>query len=463
MKRFFLFLVAVGAMTFVNAQETTTVTKTDQDGEHTITTTYEASELVRTNRFANNWALSFSVGPQFYIGEYDYFADFIDWWTFPSIDLTLTKWASPNFGVGFGATFSPYKGLSVVGEKSATFYSDSDPLYTTKDDVVYLQNTGSYMSVNFYGCFNLTNLLGGYVDDRPFYLEAFMGGGLLFAFTDVTRFGAAFQMGLRNQWMIGKRWSIDATLRGSLIADDFDGESWSNASQRNNEKVDNFPLDGVFSAMLGATYRFGFDRNDPNAISWKPMSTVIHEISQEAQDEVRVETNQELIVINEKLTKVAAAGTLAGVDVLRLTGDKELADRAQIEAPKYVDYIIKKQEPAPQVVMTPTKFWIPIQFSIDKWNITRYEEVSVIAAADAIKDLPEGVKVKVTGYADIQTASQGYNKALSERRANAVANMLVDKYGVNRDRLVVEAQGGVDNMFLNDSKLSRCVIISLAE
>ena len=160
---------------------------------------------------------------------------------------------------------------------------------------------------------------------------------------------------------------------------------------------------------------------------------------------------------------MAAAGTLAGVDVQRLTGDKELADRARVEAPKYVDYIIQKPAPAPQIVRTPTNFWIPIQFGIDKWSITRYEEVSVIAAADAIKDLPEGVKVKVTGYADMQTASPNYNKALSERRANAVANMLVDKYGVDRDRLVVAGQGGVENMFLNDSKLSRCVIISLAE
>lgn len=461
MKKFLLFFVAMSVLNFTNAQESSTITTTKQDGEHTVTTTYDASSLVRTNRFANNWALSFSVGPQFYIGEYDYYADFIDWWTFPSFDLTLTKWASPVFGVGFGLTYSRYTGLSAVGDKSTTFYDADDPLYTTGSHGVYQQNTGSYMSMNFYGSLNLTNLFGGdYVDVRPYYLEVFFGGGLLFAFTDVTQLGAAFQLGLRNQWMIGDRWSIDATLRGSLIADEFDGKSWLNNDQRNGVNSDNFPLDGVFGAMIGVTYRFGFDKNDPNAYSWKPMTTVIEEIKKENQCE---QLEQDLTRTTETLDKVAAAACGAGVDVERLTGDKELAERACANAPKYVDYIIQKPAPAPQIVRTPTKFWIPVQFMIDKWNITRYEEVSIIAAADVIKDLPEGVKVKVAGYADIQTASASYNKELSERRANAVANMLVDKYGVDRDRLVVVAQGGVENMFLNDNKLSRCVIISLAD
>ena len=54
-------------------------------------------------------------------------------------------------------------------------------------------------------------------------------------------------------------------------------------------------------------------------------------------------------------------------------------------------------------------------------------------------------KIVVTGYADSKTGSPAFNKTLSEKRANAVANELV-KMGVNRDNIVVEGKGGVNTI-----------------
>jgi len=54
-------------------------------------------------------------------------------------------------------------------------------------------------------------------------------------------------------------------------------------------------------------------------------------------------------------------------------------------------------------------------------------------------------KVYVTGYADSKTGSAEYNKSLSEKRAQVVADELV-KMGVNRDNIVVESKGGVDTL-----------------
>lgn len=484
MKKFLLLLAAVSFVTGVFAQSSTT----RQEEISTVTTTSYDMELVRTNRFANNWELSFSMGPQFYIGEYDWEADFIDWWTFPTFDVTLTKWASPLFGVGFGLSYNRYKGLTVKGDTEATFYSSDDPVYKNTNWVV---SKGGYLSVNFYGTLNLTNIFrGGYSPDKRYQLEAYFGGGLLFAMpSDVEKMGAAFQAGLRNQWMINDRWSIDATLRGSVVSEEFDGEGWRNADQRAGKHSDNFPMDGVFGVMVGATYRFGFDRNDPVAYTWVPTATIVEKATENVAEEVRQEVIREVTVINnEQLDKIAAAATLAGVDVECVTGDKELAERARIAAPQYVNCIIQKpvEQPAPvapaatataaTATAAPTAtsaamvakkeaipFWIPIHFAIDKFNITHYEEVSIIAAVDAIKALPDDVKVNVTGYADIQTAYPSYNQALSERRAKAVADMMVNKYGVSRDRLVVSAKGGVENMWLDDNKVSRCVIISIGE
>lgn len=471
MKKFYVMLVAMSMMAFANAQNNrTTVTETTTDGStHTVTTTTYQMQTVASTRFANNWEIGLSVGPSFYIGEEDWHANFLDWWSVPAVDLTITKWASPLLGLSLGFSYRPYKGLSPVGDDNCTFYSDSDKQYK---DLNYVSSTGGYLSMNVYGSFSISNLIyGGYDESRRFNLVGFVGAGLLMAVqTDVTQFGAAMQLGLRNQWMLNKRWSIDATLSGSLIAEDFDGKGWSNHDQRNHIDADNFPLDGAFSALVGVTYRFGFDKNDPTAYTWVPVSTIVEQNTDAYAKNIREDVMREMAnKNNETLDKVAAAACGAGVDVERLTGDRELASRACANAPKYVDYIIQKPAPtpdnttAPKVVKVPTKFWVPIHFGIDKWNITNYEEVSIIAAADAIKDMPENVKIAVTGYADIQTASKEYNQALSERRAKAVADMLVNKYGVSRDKLVVSAKGGVENMWLNDNKVSRCVVISVAE
>lgn len=469
MKKFYLILVAMSVMAFANAQgNQTTVTQTNADGSvHTITTTTYEKQTVSSTHFSNNWEIGLSVGPSFYIGEYDYKANILDWWSIPAVDLTITKWASPLLGLSMGFSYHPYKGLRFANDDNCTYYSSSDKQYKNTE---WYSMKGGYLSMNIYGSFSISNLIyGGYDENRTFNLVGFIGAGMLMAVqTDVTQFGAAMQIGLRNQWMLNKRWSIDATLSGSLIAEDFDGKGWSNTSQRAGVSADNFPLDGAFTAMIGASYRFGFDKNDPWAYTWAPVTTVIERSTDEYAQNIREEAKREVAADNEKLEKVAAAACGAGVDVERLTGDHELAARACANAPKYVDYITQKEPtpapaPAPKVVKVPTKFWVPIHFGIDKWNITNYEEVSIIAAADAIKDMPENVKIAVTGYADIQTASAEYNRALSERRAKAVADMLVNKYGVSRDRLIVSAKGGVENMWLNDNKVSRCVVISVAE
>ena len=65
-----------------------------------------------------------------------------------------------------------------------------------------------------------------------------------------------------------------------------------------------------------------------------------------------------------------------------------------------------------------------------------------------VKELAEyaienNAKLLVTGYADNRTGSAELNQALSEQRAQAVVEELVN-IGVGRDDIVVESKGGVD-------------------
>ena len=51
----------------------------------------------------------------------------------------------------------------------------------------------------------------------------------------------------------------------------------------------------------------------------------------------------------------------------------------------------------------------------------------------------------VTGYADSKTGSASWNKKLSQKRADTVADELVNM-GVSRDNIEVVAAGGVNTL-----------------
>ena len=68
------------------------------------------------------------------------------------------------------------------------------------------------------------------------------------------------------------------------------------------------------------------------------------------------------------------------------------------------------------------------------------EEVNVYNMAEWLKANPEE-KVVICGYADKDTGTSEYNMALSEKRANAVADALVNTYGISRDRLTIKYDG----------------------
>ncbi len=71
--------------------------------------------------------------------------------------------------------------------------------------------------------------------------------------------------------------------------------------------------------------------------------------------------------------------------------------------------------------------------AVSEESAARLEQFAAVARA-----LPD-VKVHVEGYADPRGA-EGYNVALSQRRAGSVAQVLVDA-GLDEDRLVIEGHG----------------------
>ncbi|MDE5869303.1 MAG: OmpA family protein, partial [Muribaculaceae bacterium] len=81
-----------------------------------------------------------------------------------------------------------------------------------------------------------------------------------------------------------------------------------------------------------------------------------------------------------------------------------------------------------------------VRFTINSAKIMPTEEVNIYNMAEWLKANPNE-KVMVVGYADKDTGTAEYNLQLSEKRANAVADALVENYGIDRSRLTVKYDG----------------------
>lgn len=100
--------------------------------------------------------------------------------------------------------------------------------------------------------------------------------------------------------------------------------------------------------------------------------------------------------------------------------------------------------PAPRPGPSPTasaggRIAVPIQFKYDSAEITPGSFDQLVAMAEALRSPRlQGIRVRVEGHTDSQGAD-GYNQALSQRRAEAVRRFLVEKGAVLASRL--EARG----------------------
>ncbi len=87
-----------------------------------------------------------------------------------------------------------------------------------------------------------------------------------------------------------------------------------------------------------------------------------------------------------------------------------------------------------------TDWFLPIiNFDLDKYNIRSSEFGKLHQVASVMKRYPE-LRVLVSGHTDL-SAGDCYNQVLSFNRAETAINYLVNKYGISRDRLVLDWGG----------------------
>ena len=363
------------------------------------TSSCENKHEVLTNKFWDNWFISGGVGAEMLIGNNDAHYGVGDRIS-PTFNVGVGKWFTP--GLGLRLQYSGFEGKGA--RKGFGSYTSGRP-----DASGYYDQKFHYMNLHGDVMFNLNALFGGYNPNRVYEVIPYLGAGFTHSYSGVKKTqGLAVNAGIINKFRVSPVLDVNLELSGMMAQNKFDGEL-------GGEK----DFDGVVAATVGVTYYFknrGFKKSKacpPQLISEAELNGMRNKMN-DLNGEVRDLKNQ-----------LAAA-------------------------PKEV--VVTKE-----VNETPNVASHAIFFNLGSAVVSPQEIINLGFMVDQLKEYPN-LKLKLTGYADSATGSAEVNKRVSLKRAEAVVEVLVQKYGISRSRIVsTEAAGGIDKF--DKEYLNRMVMI----
>ena len=268
---------------------------------------------------------------------------------------------------------------------------------------------------------NLSNWIGGYREDRVYYAKLFAGAGV--NFVDINAQGGsgfAATAGLINTFRVCKQLDINLELKGILSAGhDMPAYIAPKAGKAGY----------IHSATLGLAYRFN-KRNWDKAYS---------------QEEV----DGYLASIAALEGGLADAHRNAGKLAERLAAQKAATDQALKDNEALRAELAKRKT---SVVSSTALF-----FNLNSARLLDRTKSAMQIVAETIAAAPKDQVFTLVGHADDETGSPEYNQKLSEKRAKAVYDYLVEN-GVNKDQLTWKGVGSSQNIFPINST-NRVVIV----
>ena len=299
------------------------------------------------------------------------------------------------YNVGVGKWFSPYIGFRFSGYYGAMHW-DNDSYSKAK-----------YANLNFDFMWDMCNSLGGVDADRPVSVIPFVGIGGTYVWdinsdgTNIYRHSGDLKT---NSWTLPVSAGIQFRFRLCRYVDFFlEGRAGFYGDNFNGAAYDE-PLDINIQATGGFSFNIG---------------GVNYQAYNACRDMAYISS------LNNQVN--ALRGELAA------TGAALAAAQAQLPCPEVVAV------ECPEVVET-APMMSTVRFKINSAVISDEEMVNVFNTAEYLKANPS-VNVLIKGYADKNTGTSDYNKALSQKRAQAVYDTLTKTYGINGNRLAIEAEG----------------------
>lgn len=372
------------------------------------------ADTVRTLKHykaGDNWFFGVFAGTNFSLSENIRFASF-------------PKRFGPSVGISVGKYFSP-----AVGARVRVSYLNQHSMANTELVDAYPEVYGdgvykfSMVSTFVDGLFNFNNIFKPYNENNRFNVVGVLGIGLnsAFGFDDKIKNWSPSKGGLYEVDRSGGTYlAIHAGLQlGYKVSDavDINLEATYNATDDgyNGTRYDR-KYDGYIYVVAGATYHFK-DHYGDRRFKYVTMT-----------DQAQIDH------LNAQINKARA----------------ELANK-----PEPIVRVEKKVETNRVLDMT-------VSFIIDKYNITDVQKNNVQKVAEYLLNNPN-INLIITGYADVQTGNPAYNLKLSERRANAVRDMLVNDFGVDPSRLRIDYKGDTVQPYDRKNEWNRVVIFVTEE
>lgn len=383
---------------------------------------------VETNRFWNNWFIGAGIGGQVYFGKNDDKLSFSNRIT-PNYNINLGKWFTPGIGLRLGFDRSDGKGLTTNANTGNATWAYED-FYTTDfdnpltiDGVNYYRQTYNYGHLNANVLFNVSNMVWGYNPERLYSFVPYAGFGLLWS-KGQNRAGVSASKvarehefsavaGILNSFRISKAFDLTLDIKGSLLSSHFSHKKSIDVNEPGSK-------DYILSASLGVVYNI--------KPGWDRARTITKTIKY---------SEEELNTLRNRVNELAKANQDLSDQL------SNMSKESQIEYEK-------------TIVSAP----LLITFPINKSTLSKEARVNLGFLAKFIKENPDMIYV-ITGYADKGTGTKNINESLSKARSQVVYDCLVNEFGVSPSQFRTAYEGGVDDMFYNDPRLSRAVITKL--
>lgn len=312
------------------------------------------------------------------------------------------------FGIEIGKQLTPVVGVSFQGLTAANTTWSASAL--------------DYLSLGLNGKLNLNNLFAGYNGKpRLFEIETVVGlnwGHEFFPSSQrwddsylTSRFGASLNFNLGES----KAWSINVK---PAIVYKMDGYR-AQCLNKNNAYVE---------LLAGVTYHF-------KCSNGKHYRTI-----QKAYDQAEVDAlNQSINDLRKELSDKNS-----NIDALKAENARTKADLQNCLNDKNKNKEVTSFEPV-------------VSFPIGKYLVESRQMANIEKIADFMKNNPSAT-INVCGYASPEGNAE-YNQKLSVKRAETVKEILVNKFGIEADRINAEGKG-VGSMF-SKPNMNRVTITTL--
>jgi len=320
------------------------------------------------------------------------------------------KGVSPEFGFRLGKNLTTVFGLALDVNAYFLNKTDSKSMFGSK---TFINAT----DFDILSTWNLSNAFAGYKGEpRAFEVIALVGGGYSRAWAQKdgginakAAIDFAFNLGAAKQWQLFIEPGVVFGQPSPRYANPF----------RKIQTADGKKFNGAFSLKAGINYKFGTSNGTHNF--------KVEELRDPAEiDALNAKINELRSDVDAKNGQLNAAN--ATINDLK----KKLAD---CEARPTTAAVVEKKE----TVLQPM-----VIFRQGKSTIDAAQYASIEMVAKYMKNHPEA-KVLVKGYASPEGKAE-LNQKLSEKRAEVVANALIKRYKIAKDRITTKGYGATSEV-----------------